>query len=207
MSTSSSAVRARARPVPADFPYYEVAAAGSSNHETGPGQPERLDREAAARAAGIAEGLAQARMAHEAELSECRRATVAAIEEFAADRRKYFLSVEPQVVKLAINIARKILRRESNIDPLLLAGMVRAALEPLAQATSITVRVHPMQLSNFRSLFAEHMGDHIPEVIADDSLSADRCILQTNLGSTEIGPEVQLQEIERGLVDLQSAKP
>ena len=46
-------------------------------------------------------------------------------------------------MQLALAIARKILHREAQVDPLLLAGMVRVALEKIESHTKVSVRVHP----------------------------------------------------------------
>jgi flagellar biosynthesis/type III secretory pathway protein FliH len=85
--------------------------------------------------------------------------------------------------------------------------MVRVALEQISQATRITVRVNPRQVSDFRMFFARHMQEKAPEVVEDGALEPERCGLHTELGTTEIGPEIQLKEIEQGLLDLQAARP
>jgi flagellar assembly protein FliH len=116
--------------------------------------------------------------------------------------------VENEVVQLALSIARKVLHREAQIDPLLLAGMVRIALEKMESATQVVVRVHPRQVSEFRGYFAQHMGlQNVPEVLEDPAVAADQCVLQTALGTTELGVELQLKEIEQGLFDLLAKRP
>lgn len=129
------------------------------------------------------------------------------LEQFERERQEYYLRAERELVQLALTIARKILQRESTIDPLLLAGMVRVQLERMNQSTKTNVRVHPDQVSDFRSYFARHLQEMQPEVIEDVSLELHRCVLQSELGTTEIGPDVQLKEIEQGLLDLEAARP
>ena len=63
--------------------------------------------------------------------------------QFAAQREGYFQRVESEVVQLALSIARKILHREAQIDPLLLAGIVRVALESLNDGTQVRLRANP----------------------------------------------------------------
>lgn len=141
-------------------------------------------------------------------LQEVRESVRAALAGFAGERAVYFQQVEAEVVQLALSIARKILRREAQIDPLLLAGLVRVALEGIESGTKVTVRVHPQQVSECRAYFAQRMEAHqVPEVVEDPSLPMDHCILQTALGATELGPEVQLKEIEQGLLDLLGRRP
>jgi len=165
-------------------------------------------REALAMETGRKEGEARARTVFDQQVAEIRDGVRRAISDFASERAHYYRQVETEVVQLALSIARKILRREAQIDPLLLAGMVRVALERIESGTRIVVRVNPHQVSECRAYFAQHLEEQaIPEVAEDPNLAKDHCVLQTELGTTELGPEVQLKEIEQGLMDLLEERP
>ncbi|HTZ95472.1 MAG TPA: FliH/SctL family protein [Terriglobales bacterium] len=165
-------------------------------------------REKAAREAGRQEGEAKARAACDVHLAEIRESVRLALAEFARERARYFEEIETEVVRLSLSIARKILHREAQLDPLLLAGIVRVALGKIEAGTKVTVRVHPQQVSECRSYFAQHMeSQHVPEVVEDSGLPLDHCVLETALGTTELGMEVQLKEIEQGLFDLMQQRP
>lgn len=205
MSMSSSAVRRKIEP--AAYPYQEVSASGGANPAEQNPEQEQQARENAAHAAGLREGEARARAGFEAQIQETRREMTSALDQFTHERREYFLAVEREVVQLALGITRKILHREAQVDPLLLAGMVRVALDRINEAGKVTLRVHPSQVSDFRIFFAHHAPETQPEVVEDSTLGPQCCVLETSLGKTEIGPEIQLKEIEQGLLDLQSARP
>ena len=49
------------------------------------------------------------------------------------ERDRYLHAVEHEVVKLALAVAARILRREAQMDPLLLTGAVRVALGQLSR--------------------------------------------------------------------------
>ncbi len=66
---------------------------------------------------------------------------IALIERFAQERDQYLRQVEHEVVELALAIAARILRREAQMDPLLLTGAVRVALGQLSGSTQVRVRV------------------------------------------------------------------
>jgi flagellar assembly protein FliH len=220
MSTSyNPAPEAMPKPESRPFIYVEVAApAGAGNSRPvaseapGDGVPATgeimAQREAAARVAGREEGEAQGRAAGEQYLAQVRESVGAALTNFARDRAQYYQQVETEVVQLALAIARKILHREAQVDPLLLAGLVRITLEQIESSTKVAVRVHPQQVSECRSYFAQHMeASKIPEVVEDHGLQLDHCVLQTALGTTEVGVESQLKEIEQGLFDLLAKRP
>jgi len=197
---------------PSPFPYAELPTSGAPQPlaETPAPDPRALSLqgEAGAREAGRREGEAQAGTACAQQLAEVRQSMGSALAEFAGQRDAYFQQVEGEVVRLALNIARKVLRREAQIDPMLLAGMVRVVLEKIESGTKVMVRVHPHQVSECRTYFAQHMEPRqVPEVLEDATLAMDHCVLQTELGTTELGPEVELKEIEQGLFDLLQRRP
>jgi flagellar assembly protein FliH len=197
------------------FPYKEVPAG------TGPGNPapsgnlydaavaeDVVAHETRARELGRQEGLAEARKSYAEQLAMERGNLAEALAHFTRDRAAYYQKVEAEVVQLALSIARKILHREAQVDPLLLAGIARVALEKIEGATGVVLLVHPQQASDWRRYLAVHLepGD-LPEIIEDPALEPERCVLQTSMGTAELGIEVQLKEIEQGLTDLLAARP
>ncbi len=165
-------------------------------------------KEEQARALGIREGEAQSRAKFERELAAERESIAKALQDFAHEREGYFCRVEAEVVKLAVGIARKILHREVQVDPLLLAGVVRVALEKMAASTSARLRVHPDHVYAWHEFFANQQ-DHrpVPELLGDATLGTGHCVLETALGTTELTLEAQLAEIERGFFDLLAQRP
>jgi flagellar assembly protein FliH len=215
MSTSSSTALDPATPVMAQpFPYPEAFAENGSEAEGRPvpatrdGSRRQEAREVAARELGQREGMAQAQAHLAAELAREREAVANALRVFAEERETFYRKVEGEVVNLALSIARKILHREAQIDPLLLAGMVRVALEKIESGTQVMVRVHPQLASAWREYFARSLDPrNQPEMVEDPALETGRCVIQTLLGKTELGLDVQLKEIEQGLLDLLAQRP
>jgi len=116
--------------------------------------------------------------------------------------------VEAEAVGLAVAIARKILHREAQVDPLLLAGVVRVGLDKVAAGTSVRLRVHPTQVQAWKEFFSQqHDLQSLPELMGDPTLGPGRCLLETELGSTDLTLETQLKEIEQGFFDLLAQRP
>jgi flagellar assembly protein FliH len=209
MSTSSSAA-ARAQKNYQPFRYCEASSAieGAQAGRVLLSEPEIEARELAARAAGRQEAAAAAQAEFEHQLQQAREAIRQSLSEFARERADYHRRVEAEVVHLALAIARRILHRESQVDPLLLASVVRVALDKIESATRITLHLHPSRVSDFRSYFAQSMQtEDAPEVSEDAALDVNSCRLETAMGSTDLGLEAQLKEIEKGLLDLMGARP
>jgi flagellar assembly protein FliH len=165
-------------------------------------------RESMAWERGRQEGAAEARTHFEKELATCKAVLLEALQAFAREREAFYEKVEGEVVTLALSIARKILHRETQVDPLLLLGMVRVALEKIEASTKVMLRVHPQRAAEWREYFGRSIDVRdIPEIVDDPGLMPDRCILETQLGTTELGWEVQFKEIEQGLLDLLAERP
>ena len=166
------------------------------------------DREAQAFARGRQAGQQDARQAFEQQLAIEKSNISATLAQFGRDRSIYFEKVEPEVVRLAISIARKILHREAQVDPMLLAGVVRVALEQIDGATSVQLHVHPQKAADWRHFLATQLEPaNLPEIIEDLSQPVDHCTIETTMGSTTIGLDIQLKEIEQGFADLLAARP
>jgi flagellar assembly protein FliH len=216
----SGSVRGAQETTPELQPFpYDAVPPGTTTHAIGMGTStggalagqgacDAAAREAQAHAQGRQQGLAEAREAFDDQLSKERSCLATALAQFARDRASYFQKVEAEVVQLALSIARKILHREAQVDPLLLAGIVRVALEKIDGATGVALRLHPANAADWRRYLATRLEPaDLPEIIEDASHPVDRCTLETSMGTTTLGLDLQLKEIEQGLMDLLAARP
>ena len=135
-----------------------------------------------------------------------RRAVLKVCEEFARERARYFAGVEAEVVKLALAIAARVLHREVKLDPLLLTGVVRVALEKVAEDSATVLRVPVDAVEMWREVFDASPESSL-QIVGDERLAAGECVLETNVGRVELGVSAQLEEIERGFFDLIQQRP
>jgi flagellar assembly protein FliH len=153
-----------------------------------------------AKAEGRAECVAEMTFAVEHE----RAAVVQACSVFAMDRERYFTEVEGEVVRLALGIAARVLHREAQMDPLMLAASVRVALEKIADQPGTILRVPKASVAQWRMLFQDTA---VVEVVGDDGLASGDLVLESQVGRVELGVPVQLEEIEKGFFDLLQKRP
>jgi flagellar assembly protein FliH len=130
-----------------------------------------------------------------------------ALESFIGERKNYFSRVESDVVSLALAIAGKILHREAQVDTMLVAALVRVAVEKLHDGSSVSVRVSPAKAEKWRQYLANPLNGSTVAVIEDTHLGTDDCILETDLGSADFGIDAQLKEVEQGFFDLLAQRP
>ena len=142
-----------------------------------------------------------------AAIAQERAKIVAALEDFRDTRDRYFAEVEQEVVRLSLAIAARVLHREVQLDPLLLSGVVRVALDNLADRTGVVLRVAVDKSSSWQQIFESIETADRPKIMGDASLEAGECLLETRMGTVELGVAAQLEEIERGFFDLINRKP
>ena len=144
---------------------------------------------------------------YEAKLESVQRSLAKAIEGFQVQQSDYFAHVEAEVVQLALSIAAKILHREAQVDPMLVAALVRITLEKMREDSSVTVRVSAGRAAAWREYFAGNVRLATTQIVEGPELNDGDCVLETELGTTHFGLEQQLKEVERGFFDLLSLRP
>jgi flagellar assembly protein FliH len=126
---------------------------------------------------------------------------------FEAEKKSYFSRVESDVVHLALAIATKILHREAQVDPLLVAALVRVAVDKLHDGSSVSLRVSPVKAGKWRERMANPLNGSTIAIVEDAHLDAEDCILETDLGSANFSIDAQLKEVEQGFFDLLAQRP
>jgi flagellar assembly protein FliH len=130
-----------------------------------------------------------------------------ALDRFQVERKDYFARVESEVVHLALAISAKILHREAQVDPMLVAALVRVAIDKLHDGSSVSVRVSPQEAAKWRAFLANPLNGSTIEVVEDAHLTAIDCILETDLGSANFSMDAQMKEVEQGFFDLLAQRP
>ena len=166
-----------------------------AGRERGRQEGQKAEREAQAEA-----------LAAEAERYKRQLAALAA--RFAEERDRYLAAVEQEVVKLALAIAARVLRREAQMDPLLLTGAVRVALGQLAASSEVELRVPAAELELWKEAI-RHLP-HLtmkPVVTAGEGMRLGDCAIASKVGTVDLGVRSQLKEIERGFFDRAGTAP
>jgi flagellar assembly protein FliH len=140
--------------------------------------------------------------AHSTEAQELSRQLSGLTGSFTQERERYLHQVEGEVVKLALAVAARILRREAQMDPLLLTGAVRVALGQLSGSTQVRLRVPAADLDLWSEAIRLLPNLAVkPTVVAGAEMLLGDCVVETEMGSVDLGIRAQLGEIERGFFD------
>lgn len=151
---------------------------------------------------GLIAGREEALRQLESERNRLHAQAAALAASFAEERDRYLHRWEQETVCLALAIAARILRREAQMDPLLLTGAVRVALGQLSQSTTVRLRVPAQDEPLWEEALARMPGLVLrPVVIGELGMELGECRMETELGSADLGLWPQLKEIERGFFD------
>lgn len=162
---------------------------------------EILRREQEAFAAGNRKGEAAGQEQAAARLEPVAEQLARTIADLSATRRQLRRDAEQDVVRLALAIGKRIVHRELSIDPEVILGVVKAALEKLEGREVDRVRVNREDAEMVRKQF-ERLGERARvEVVADPRLGRGAVVFETARGSFDASVDTQLEEIQRGLVD------
>ncbi len=144
------------------------------------------------------------------EMAERKMETVArryadSILEVAKLKPSLYAQVEKDVVKLAVEVAKKIVHREIQADREIILTLVKVALSHVAEKSAVTVHLHPADYSfilEHRASLADGT-DNGQEVmlLADKSIDRGGCLIQTEVGDIDARIEEEFREVERGFFE------
>ncbi len=117
----------------------------------------------------------------------------------------------PELARLAVEIAEKIVHRAVAADPEIVASVLDKARREVVDARRIRIRLNPAD----HGLLAEMRPDlltmgpedgRVIEVVTDAELSRGGCRLETEMGVVDATVPTQLAEIRRQLLDEEATK-
>jgi flagellar biosynthesis/type III secretory pathway protein FliH len=114
-----------------------------------------------------------------------------------------YAQVEREVVKLAVEVAKKILHREINADPDIIQTLVRVALGHVAEKSAVTIHLNPADYSYLleqRAELSQSEGRDIA-LLADKSIERGGCLIQTECGDIDARIEEKFREVEHAFFE------
>lgn len=129
-----------------------------------------------------------------------------AIEQVHAGFMGVIERAKPQIVRLALRVAEKILRQRLDLTPEAVVPMIDEALRSLRaqQNMRVILRVHP----DDRSILEPHRQrwmERLPwlgslDIVVDEELPRGGCRIETDFGTVDASIETQIRVIERHLL-------
>jgi flagellar biosynthesis/type III secretory pathway protein FliH len=118
-------------------------------------------------------------------------------------RSTIYSQVERDVVKLAIEVAKKIVHREIQADKQIIQTLVRVALSHVAEKSAVTIHLNPVDyefLLEYRAELSQNEGREIA-LLADKSIERGGCMIQTECGEIDARIEEKFREVEHSFFE------
>jgi flagellar assembly protein FliH len=126
-----------------------------------------------------------------------------AILEISKLRSYLHIQVEHEVVKLAVEVAKKIVHREINADPDVIQTLVHVALSHVAEKSAVTIHLNPADYNHLleqRAGLAQAAACDIA-LLADKSIDRGGCLIQTTCGDIDARIEEKFREVEHAFFE------
>ncbi|MEJ7617332.1 MAG: FliH/SctL family protein [Pyrinomonadaceae bacterium] len=163
-------------------------------------QAAEIEREA--RDKGMTEAQAAVAAETAQALAPIRERLTQTLDELAHLRTSIALRAERDLVRLALEIAKKVVHREVTIDHEIALTLARVALSRIHHRAVATIHLHPEDY-NFVSLHREKLnGNSSIELVEDRSIGRGGCLVETEMGDVDARIEQQFSEIESGLLGI-----
>lgn len=150
-----------------------------------------------AREAGLAEGRETAHQEWEAKQAELNKL----VEEIDAERSSFFDRMEPEVARLAVTIAEKVLARELETRPEGVVDLVRSAMKRMREREALRIRLNPDDVALVRAakdeLMEEVNGVKKLDLLEDRRVGRGGCVIESSNGILDARIKTQLEELER----------
>jgi len=173
--------------------------------EVAPSAPDLAQIEKTAYESGFRQGEKAGMVIAEKKIEASLRRYGEAVLEIGKLRKRLYHQVEREVVKLAVEVAKKIVHREVQADPEIIQTLVKVALGHVAEKSAVTVHLHPSDYNyilEHRSELSSGPEDGREVVLlADKSIERGGCLIQTECGDIDARIEEEFQEVERGFFE------
>ncbi|MBI4578010.1 MAG: hypothetical protein HY722_17245 [Planctomycetes bacterium] len=159
----------------------------------------------AARKEGFQAAHDEARKALQEETRDVARTLEAVLSVVEEERERVIKTAHANLIRLAVAVAGKVIKREVALDPDVIKGNVIRAVDLAMQEAVVTIQVNPTDqavigkyLDQVRDQFAKIKAF---EVETDPAIAQGGCVVKSGDGVVDMRLETQLAEIERQLLE------
>lgn len=163
------------------------------------------------RAQAREQGAAEAHTETATERERLAAELQAAYAELNAERERFMREAEPEMLKLSLAVAEKVIGREVSTHPEIVLDLIRRSLKRLKDKSELRVRVNPDDLQAVREARADLLAavDGIEKLeLADDRrVGRGGCVIESPNGAIDARISTQLHELERSIAQVTPHEP
>jgi flagellar assembly protein FliH len=123
------------------------------------------------------------------------------LDEISGLRASITEQAEADLVKLALEIAKKVVHREVTIDKEIVVTLAGIGLSRVHDRTAAAIHLHPEDFAYLTAQRERIETGHVLELVEDRSISRGGCLIHTEMGDVDARIEQQFAEIERAFLE------
>ncbi|MFQ6130613.1 MAG: FliH/SctL family protein [Armatimonadota bacterium] len=127
------------------------------------------------------------------------------ISQLAAERDRLLAQTRAQVLALATEVGKRIVRAELKVNEGVIERVLDEALESLRNCQAVKIRVHPSEArlaqAAIRAKEGVPAGAHQVELVRDATVSPGGCLVDTDAGTVDARVEAQLAALEEAILE------
>ncbi|MFQ3548314.1 MAG: FliH/SctL family protein [Armatimonadota bacterium] len=158
-----------------------------------------------ARSQGYNEGYKQGISEGSDKIVDLYRTLEGNLNAFNEDRAVYFEKLEPEVLKLTIEIVEKIIRHEIKTNQEIVIRLIKSCLRRLKDKQDIFVRVSPKEVDEVRlrieELLSVTAGAKEISILDDRRVNPGGCIIESPSGELDARIETQISRVEDAIME------
>lgn len=151
-------------------------------------------------------GVREGRLAGEAAYATQINALLEAINSVTENKRKFLDNSEPELIKLALKVAEKIVQKQIEIDPTSMHAIVDQAIRRITDKDKVMIKTAPEDadlVRQYRDQILEKMPDiRTLEIHDDPRLEQGSIVIETRLGFIDSSIHTKLSSIESALLKI-----
>lgn len=155
---------------------------------------------------GYQAGVGEGRQAGQTELQQLIHAVKFQFVEVVKLRRKILVDMEPEIVKLSWEVAKRVVGEELKTNRDIIVGVVRSSLYTLQERDEILIRVNPTEYESVKVHQSEFeaMIEGLRKFVIqpDGAIEPGSCAIETNLGNVDARIDTQFEAIRLGLEEM-----
>jgi flagellar biosynthesis/type III secretory pathway protein FliH len=150
------------------------------------------------------EGFAQGREQGKQELLAAAAALAQGVEDLILLERRLVSDLAPNIVRLALEIAEKIIGKAAVEDPEIVASVLDRAKTDIPESRCARVWLHPEDyrlLQEVRPDLLENPNGEKLQIVSSEEIGRGGCRVETNMGIVDAALTTQLEEVRDQLLD------
>jgi flagellar assembly protein FliH len=157
-----------------------------------------------AREEGFSKGQAEGRQAALQEMEGQLNAISALLAAIREERHEAIRAAEPEILRLSLAIAERLVHRHISIDPETLFGVVKHAIAKLNEHDKLTIRIHPNDidmLQQYRNKLVTIADTHNIRFVEDATVEQGSAAVESTAATVDARFSTQLSQAEQILFE------